>query len=253
MESKSNPTNKASIQIPLKDYYKNVSYTPDKEDAERIQYVHKRRMDMTIKRRRIDRNWQLYVKQFESMYRAYKDGSHASNIQIERAPIETFIAKTIKVPPVFNFDSMDGKETETRIWKALWEHQMKQSNISDMFIENDYTAGIFGTSVIYHGHNTHQRVIHDLDIESLRSGNQEYQFNKKLETKESIITKNLDLRHFYLDDGAENIDEANDCIMMEYVPMEHLSSMKLNPNYKNLEYVTGMFKYHENNRIYVSK
>jgi len=59
---------------------------------------------MQIKRRHMDKYWKRFVKQYESIFVPYKDGRSSSNVPVERAIIELFVAEALKRPTEFNFD-----------------------------------------------------------------------------------------------------------------------------------------------------
>jgi hypothetical protein len=57
---------------------------------------------MANKRSRIDKYWKQFVKQYEALFIPYTDGRSSSNVPLERAIIELFVAEAIKRPTNFN-------------------------------------------------------------------------------------------------------------------------------------------------------
>jgi len=46
-----------------------------------------------------------------------------------------------------------------------------------------------------------------------------------------IVTENVDIRDFWIDDRAKNINEAVDCIHEVYITYEEFLDMKLDKSY----------------------
>lgn len=56
---------------------------------------------------------------------------------------------------------------------------------------------------------------------------------------EEIIVKNIDIRDFYIDNTVkESIEEASDCILIQWMSYERFLELKNNPFYKNVDKVT---------------
>ena len=56
--------------------------------------------------------------------------------------------------------------------------------------------------------------------------------------KEEIIVKNIDIRDFYIDDTAKNsIDDATDCVYIQWIPFERFKNLENSPIYKNIDKV----------------
>jgi len=69
----------------------------------------------------------------------------------------------------------------------------------------------------------------------------EFKFTKKIKEKNQILTKNVDIRHFYIDDNAiYDFEDANDCIYVQYVPYEKFVNLSMDPKYKNIEYANSV-------------
>lgn len=50
--------------------------------------------------------------------------------------------------------------------------------------------------------------------------------------------RNVDIRDFYIDDSAKNsIDDATDCILIQWIPYERFQNFKNSPVYKNIDKV----------------
>ena len=58
---------------------------------------------MANKRTVLDKVWGQYIKQYEAIFVPYSDGRSSSNVPLERAIIELYVAEAIKRPTNFNF------------------------------------------------------------------------------------------------------------------------------------------------------
>lgn len=55
---------------------------------------------------------------------------------------------------------------------------------------------------------------------------------------EEIIVKNVDIRDFYIDNTVkDSIDDADDCILIEWMSYEKFKTLKNNPFYQNIDKV----------------
>jgi len=55
----------------------------------------------------------------------------------------------------------------------------------------------------------------------------QFTFVQNTYTEEKILVKNIDIRDFYIDNNvAEDFDEANDCIYIQYISFDKLQNFK---------------------------
>lgn len=51
--------------------------------------------------------------------------------------------------------------------------------------------------------------------------------------------ENIDIRDFYIDNRVTDFNKATDCIHRITMPIDQFEQLKFNPNYKNIEQITG--------------
>ena len=204
------------------------SINNSKEDEEIIWFIQTRKTEMHKKRKYIDKMWKQYVKQFEALFVPYKDGRASSNVQLERAIIELFVAEAIKRPTDFNFESCFWYEYQARIFEKLWDYDWSRNNRNNEILDNEYLTAIFGTSILYTGYEKKYRVIEDFDWED---ENGVIKFQRKLQTKSNILMENVDIRNFWVDDRATKMDDAVDCIYEIYITYEEFLQYSLDKWY----------------------
>ena len=205
--------------------------TPSYDEGQKVGYVVQRFNEMAIPRATKDREWTLYQRQFEAPQSRYSDGRAWSNVPLERAVIELAVNQLQKLTPERKYKAKMGSEFQALVLQKVRESIYARDNRRVQEINSDYEAAIFGTSVLFNGFEVNRRIINDIDD----SSNDDIGFIRKIETKADIIWKTADIRFTYFDDCASHIDNANDCIAIEYVSWENFQNLKLNPSYKNLE------------------
>lgn len=203
--------------------------TQTKSEEEIIWFIKKRRSSMKIKRSIIDKQWKVFVKQFEALFVPYSDGRAASNVPLERAIIELFVAEAIKRPTNFNFNWAIWFDFQERILEKVWEIDWSINNRNNEILNNEYLTAIFWTSIIYTWFEKTFRVIEDFDW--VNDDDWKIKFKRKLQTKCDILMKNIDIRDFWIDDRANSMDEAIDCIYETYITYEEFLWYKLDVNY----------------------
>jgi hypothetical protein len=113
---------------------------------------------------------------------------------------------------------------------------------------NEYTAAIFGISVLYTWFESITRKQKDFIV----NDNLDYTFEEKEITTNKIFAKNFDIRNFWFDDSVkDNFDDAIDCIADEYIPYETFQQLKNNKIYKNIDQVESR-TYDKNYESYVT-
>lgn len=205
-----------------------------KEDEEKVWYFTKRKQAMDSKRGIIHKKWSMYVKQYEALFVPYRDGRSSSNIPLERAIIELFIAEATKRPTRFNFNPCLWYEFQTKILEKVWKEDWAVNNRNSTILENEYLTAMFWTSILYTWYSEESRVIEDFDWIDDEG---KIKFQRKLWTKSNIDIKNVDIRNFWVDDRASKIEDAVDCVYEEYITREDFMNYKFDKNYKNLDTV----------------
>ena len=203
-----------------------INQTKDEEKV--VWYIIERKNAMAKKRTSIDKYWKQYVKQYEALFVPYTDWRSSSNVPLERAIIELFVAEAIKRPTNFNFSWWVWYDFQARIFEKLWKFDWSVKNRDSEILNNEYLTAIFWTSVIYTGYEKKYRVIEDFDWED---ENGVIKFQRKLQTKSDILMKNIDIRDFWVDERAKTIEDAVDCIYETYITYEEFLSYYLDKGY----------------------
>jgi len=207
---------------------KTKGITQSKEDKEILWYVLSRKRTMAKKRTALDKKWQQFVKQYEAEYVPYTDWRSASNVPLERAIIDLFVAEAIKRPTTFNFNWELDYKFQEQVLEKVWDYDWEVNNRESEIMNNEYLTAIFWTSIIYTWYNKSYRIISDFEWED-EDG--KIKFQRRLQTKADIIMKNIDIRDFWVDEKARNINEAVDCIFETYISYEEFLNLYLDNNY----------------------
>lgn len=233
-------TTKESLDIftPFKpENHQNSEY-----DTKLVWHLLQRFTDMKSKRTSVDKNWKLYQQMWESVFIPYSDGRSRSNVPIEMALVEMYVAESQKRKPMWKVEDEESSYKEqARIFEKVWSYDWSKNERNKTLLKDEYICPIFGTSVIYTGYESTSRVIKEMDAVT-----SDIKFKYKLQTKNQIIIDSVDIRNFYLDDKATCIDNATDCIYIEYIAEETFRNYKLNPFYKNIDSVGAEYTYKDN-------
>ncbi len=201
------------------------------DDMNRISFVKDRFSNMSTGRRPLDRNWDIYERQIEAPFASYSDGRSASNVPLERAIRDLYIAQAIKRKTIFDFQTTKGFEAQVKAFELLWDYDWSRFERSKAMLENEYICSTFGYSVYFTGFEIHNRVIEDFTDASSTVG-----FTRKLETKSKITLENFDIRNFWWDERTKNdFATAIDCITKRTVTWEEFRNLKYNKFYKNID------------------
>jgi hypothetical protein len=114
-----------------------------KDDEKILGYIKGRKNAMIAKRGNIEKNWVLYIKQYEALFTPYRDGRSSSNVPLERAIIELFIAEAVKRPTRFNFNKCIGYESQAMIFEKVWKKDWSVNNRNSTILDNEYMTAIF--------------------------------------------------------------------------------------------------------------
>lgn len=230
--------------------YERENYSPTKEEEEKVSFVRKRFEQMDTKRSIIHKNWSTYQKQYEAIFRPYPDGRSASNVPLERAIIELFVAEAIKRPTRFNVKAVTGFEKQAKALDKVWKYDWEAEKRNNEIIDNEYITAIFGTGIIYTGYEMKSRIIEDFDDVA---DDGKITYAKKLQSKSNVFVRNFDIRHFWIDERAHTADEAVDCIAEEYLTEEEYYNLRFDKNFRNIASEKAQFLYHSDRYSYVTK
>ena len=205
------------------------------EDGMKASFVEDRFLSMQQGRSVVDKDWAIYQKMLEAIYRPYEDGRSSSTVPLAQAIMELFIADCLKIPTEYKFRWETTKyNTQAKALEYVWKYDYRRHNRKAEFRKDDYVCAAFGTSVIYTGFESFYKTQKDFNI----GDNLEVKFEDKTFKKENIVVKSVDIRNFYIDDSAiDNIEQAVDCVYTEQIAYEKFLNFKKNPLYKNIDKV----------------
>ena len=214
---------------------KEVSYQATDHEKKLINYVMSRFSDMESSRTAVDKDWDLYQQMIEARYEPYPDERSSSVVPLIQALWELFVAECLKLKPSYNFRWETTKyKQQAKALEYVWKYDWRKNNRVKVFNENDYITARFWTSVIFSGFESCRKTQKDFTVDD----NWNYTFKNVSYVDEKIITKNVDIRHFYVDDQAINcFDEAIDCIYKQQISFERFKEFKNSPVYKNVDKV----------------
>lgn len=227
------PTDMLKIDAP-------VAHRNDEEESKMLGYVLGRFNKMMSKRTQIDRFWQMFQMQFESLYIPYTDGRTRSNVPLEWAIIELFVSEALSRKSMPTFEAEGGSDIpKEEVIKRVWESHRKRSYMDEELKKAEYLTGMFGTSMYLNNFEQKSRVIEDPDYV-----NGKIVGVRKLLTKNEIQIKALDIRNVYFDERITDYRDANDCIFIQYVTPEDAKALGDAPagGWKNLDSLTTTTK-----------
>ena len=226
------------MALPIKDFKPNVienTLNQSDTDVQKASFVKDRFLRMQNARSVVDKDWEIYQKMLEAVFREYEDGRSSSTVPMAQAMLELFIADCIKIPTEYKFRWETTKyTTQAKALEYVWKYDFRRHNRKAEFRKDDYVCAAFGTSVIYTGFESYYKSQKDFTVWD----NLEIDFKDKTFKKENIVVKSVDIRNFYIDDCAiDSIDQAVDCIYTEQIAYEKFLNFKKNPLYKNIDKV----------------
>lgn len=200
-----------------------------------VDYIRNRFQGMQANRRAIDSDWQTYQAMIEAIFEPYPDERSSSTVPLISSMAELYVADARKLKTEWNFKSeIEEYKQQSKALEYVWKYDWRVNKRNKVFNRDDYLCAMYGTSIIYSGFEMMKSIIEDPEMDH-ETG--EFKFTKKLKEKNQIISKNVDIRHFYIDDNAiYDFDDANDCIYIQYVPYEDFVRLSMDKKYKNIEY-----------------
>lgn len=224
---------------PLDRKQEQVQITVSPEDKKTVDFVLERYNKMRRKRGKKDRMWPIYQRQFEALFIPYADWRARSNVPLEYAITENFVAEAIQRKTLFELQATNNEDAEKKeAMNAVWDYDWTTRNREKEILKNEYTTAIFGSSVLYNGFEVHKKVIMDPDVNELW----ETTFTKKMMIEADIIAENCDLRYFYADDRVDDFEDAIDCVYIQYLTPDFVQNLKYNGMYKNIDQMTVTYK-----------
>lgn len=219
----------------FKDVKVENSLNQSDEDGKKAWYILDRFQRMVENRSIVDKDWGIYQKMLEAIYRPYEDERSSSTVPMAQALLELFIADCVKIPTEYKFRGETTKYiTQAKALEYVWKYDYRKKNRKKEFRLDDYVAAAFGTSVMYVGFESYFKSQKDFNVEDDLS----IKFEEKSFKKENIVVKSVDIRNFYVDDSAiDGIETADDCIYVEQISYEKFMNFKKNPLYKNMDKV----------------
>lgn len=205
------------------------------EDAQKASYIADRFQRMYENRSVVDKDWAIYQKMLEAVYREYEDERSSSTVPMAQAILELFIADCVKIPTEYKFRGETTKYiTQAKALEYVWKYDYRKKNRKKEFRLDDYVAAAFGTSVMYVWFDSYFKSQKDFTVDDDLT----MSFKEKTFKKENIVVKSVDIRNFYIDDSAiDGIESADDCIYTEQISYEKFMNFKKNPLYKNMDKV----------------
>lgn len=230
--------------------YEVRAYTPTAEEVDKVWFVKKRFTAMDDKRAVIAKSWPIYQQQYEAIFVPYSDGRSASNVPLERSIIELYVAEAIKRPTKFTPKAVCGYEKQAMVFSKTWNYDWNVNNRNNQIVDNEYITAIFGTSIMYTGFEMSHRIINDfVGVEN----DGKIRFSKKLQSQANIILRNFDIREFWIDERAHNIEEAVDCIVEEFISEEQYYNLRFDPFYKNIDTEKASYVYDNEKKTFLTK
>jgi len=223
----SNPLDMDELEISTPDYYE-----PTENDEKKVKRIIRRKTEMALRRRQYEPEWELADKGWKSYWRGDPNGKATMNAPIEFSFVNTYLAETRKRPVITDAESIGiGNTVSTKIIKKIIDFDRKSEERDIKFSEDDFIVARDGTSIMFVDYQINRRVINDVEIDDDTG---KLKNNKQMEIKKGIIMENVDLRDFYVDERANSIEEAVDCMLIRYMPAEEFLQLQNDPSYKNI-------------------
>lgn len=206
-------------------------------DQDTLTFVNGRFQDMRTQRALVDKNWRIYQKQIDAIYRGYQDGRSSSVVPLASALIELGVAEELAMPLDYKFKAEEEQyEAQRDTLEEVWKRQFRVYNYQWEELKASYDCWGIGTSVEY----LHfERTIQEQNNATI-DGLFDLTFKKEYLVKNDILLDRFDYRRFYPDNRVNNFDEAVDCVAIQIIPYETFLTLKNNPAYKNIEAVSPM-------------
>lgn len=213
-------------------------------------YVNNRFSAMQTARTVVDKDWDIYQTMIDAVLVPYPDGRSSSNVPLASSLIELYVSEATKMETVFTVKAETGTHnTNARAIEHVWKNDFRRNKRKKEFTEAEYIAAGFGTSIIYTGFECYEKTQQDPEVDD----NMNITWKKSTWKHEEIIVKNIDIRDFYMDETAKNsIEDATDCILIQWIPFERFQNFENSPVYKNIDKVSPT-NYSVENRTFVTE
>lgn len=200
------------------------TYEPDKDDEVKVNFVKKRISSMQQARVVIDKDWNTYQTMIDAVWTPYPDERSSSTVPLASSIIELFVAEATKIKTEFNFKAETTKHgANAKALEYVRKYDRRKNNRNRVFAENEYIAAGFGTSVIYVGYESTEKIQYDSIIDEMTG---EIDRKEKKIKKGGIIVDNVDIRQFYVDNQSiKGIEDASDCCFRQWISYERFMSM----------------------------
>ena len=204
-----------------------------RDEQLKFAYILRRFENMKSTRAWIDKYWNMYRQQFEAKFFPYTDWRSRSNVPLEWAIVELFVAECLSRKSQLTLEPIGESDIEkVEILKRVKDFDWNMYNRENEIYKSEYITAIWGTCFYFNGFESSSRVIRDVDY----FDDWKVKLNKIL-TENKILLKCWDIRNIYFDDRAPDYESANDCVYIDYITPEQLQGLKNNKSYKNLDKV----------------
>lgn len=210
-------------------------YTPSKDEKIKLDYIARRFNDMKTARTTVDKDWDIYQTMIDVVFTPYPDERSSSTVPLASSMIELYVAEALKIPTDFQFRSETSEHsTNAKALEYVWKYDWRTKKRKKVMTEEEYICAGFWTSVKYTGFESSETTQSFYKIgEDMKPVWEEQTFKD-----EEIIVKNVDIRDFYIDNTVkDSIDDADDCILIEWMSYEKFKTLKNNPFYQNIDKV----------------
>lgn len=210
-------------------------YVPEENDQIKVNHVMRRFNEMYQQRLEVQKKWVLYQTMINANFAPYPDERSSSIVPLASAMIELYVAEALKIQPQYNFRAENSKyKTNARALEHAWKYDWRKNNRKKAFTESEYICWWFWDTVIYVWFES--LIIKQTDI--IINSNWDIEYKDTEIKDEKIIVDHVDIRDFYLDNSAvRGIEDANDCILIQWMPYKRFTNFQGNKQYKNIEYV----------------
>jgi len=205
-------------------------YIPTELENSNVSYVNNRFTKMETQRSAVDKNWIIYKKMIDAEYTTYWDERSSSVVPLAVALIELYKAEAKKMETEYTIKWEWKSKDRAKALDYAWKHDFRKNKRKQAFSENEDICAWFWTSILYTWVDTYYWKQHD----PISLWNWQYDWEEKEINETKILVQNFDIRYFYIDERANSIEEANDCIAIQYMSIEKFYTMtESNPIYKN--------------------
>lgn len=210
------------------------TYTPDETEKNIIALVDRRRAQMTMSRRSVDKDWSDYQAQIDAIWQPYPDGRSSFALPITRALIERGMAEEVRIPYQRQIRaSQERYQDRALAYEEVRKEVGRRGNFDWQLNKNAFTCWGIGTSIIYSHFERTVKEQYDASFTAL----DDIQYQKKYIIQNGILVEDFNINNFYPDNEVTEWSEANDCIAVQIVPFETFRALANQPIYKNIDKV----------------